>query len=184
MSGRILFHKKSTSYQQLEGNLSSLLECGSAFWRSSHFRARHPWTTSCGRACPSPCSRRPRWRSRPSRCPMAWTASLSPFPSHQVWSSLSLSMLITFHNHHVQVIFTLCNVHILYLPVAQICCGATPTLSSPSRHRRPSRPKWRVGYQVNGILEKFPHGTVQNDYSTNQVKLVTTKPLDQRILNC
>ena len=90
-SGCIPFHKKDTSYQQLEGNLSSLLECGSAFWQSSSlFRAPPPWTTSCGRACPSPCiRRRPRWRSRPSRCPMAWTASPSPFPSHQVWSPLS-----------------------------------------------------------------------------------------------
>ena len=39
MSGRIPFHKKDTSYQQLEGNLSSLLECGSAFWQSPHLQS-------------------------------------------------------------------------------------------------------------------------------------------------
>ena len=47
----------------------------------------------------------------------------------------------------------------LYLPsamlriyICQICCGATQTLSWPSRHPRPSRPKWRVGCQVNFLL--------------------------------
>ena len=29
----------------------------------------------------------------------------------------------------------------IFTPIAQICCGATPTLSWPSRPHRPSRPK-------------------------------------------